>query len=760
VVTDNVNKGSILCGADAASGDANAASGGADAASGDANITSGDANITSGGVLGMAGAELSEALCVGNYYAAVDGLGDAAFAQAAPANWLSLYGYAPQYSGTGGDGSPGDPYLIADINDFLWFAKQVNTGATLASSPGMYYHVKLVTDIDLSGYPAFEGIGTDSYPRQEFRGVFDGDGHTIHVKLDGSTTGGQALGGNMAIFRRCSGATIMNLNVTGSVTGRSVAGVALVFDGGALENVHNYADITGTGGTAAGVINGSSPALMRNVTNHGAILGDSAAGLAMTIVGGTLIEDCANFGPVTGRMLAAGIVGSMLAGAKSADGNPSMIIRNTRNEGAVTSLAPAVLDNTAWYNNADPSTNHTAGGIVGKVDNVIVELNNVTNNGAVQGSGNNVGGILGTSTFGDYQDTDFRIINSTNNGDVVSTYNGDTDWYLSHINVGGIVGNTSGTFDPSSQWDPYGTPGHTQKAQVTGSTNNGNVVGPAGANVGAIVGLISASPVLENNFTTTPIDSGGRNPVGGTYYDPTTHEVVDGRIVERQPETPVPPPEPPPTPPVTPPVTPVEELPDEPDDGNEPGDPAAPDDPEPVNPGGTPDPGANQGDNGSGDTGSATAPTSNSPPPTQPAPTAPSGAPPTGSGVTPPTGSPWQPAEIPDASDAPLAAMPRYDSARTAPPDIQLEPEQKEEAADEPQLIASAEDAPEDERRPARTETASQPELGSVAPADITRETTQGSMAAAALGVAACISALGGGAFYFVRKRRPIKAQR
>jgi hypothetical protein len=507
-------------------------------------LITGGTQATKGGVLGKAGATLSEELCAGNWYAVQTGLSDAAFAQTAPANWLSINGWAPQYSGTGGDGSVANPYQIANVFDFLWFAKQVNSGSEPLSSPGMNYNVILVADIDLSGYPAFEGIGTDSYPRQEYHGIFDGNGHTITVAFDGFTTAGQAFGGNMAIFRRCVGATIKNLTVRGSVVGRSVAGVALQFDGGMMENVHNYADVTGTGGSASGILNGSGPELLRNVTNHGTIYGDNAAGIAMTALVSVLIEDCVNYGNVTGRLLAAGVVGSIGAGAKSTDGKASLIIRNTRNEGTVTSLATAVLDNVAWYNNADPSTNHTAGGIVGKVDNAIIELNNVTNNGTVQGSGNNVGGILGTSTFGDYQDTDFRIINSTNNGTVQSTYNGDDPWYLSHINVGGIVGNTSGTFDPSNPSNPYGTPGHTQKGTVTGSTNNGNVIGPDGTNVGSIAGLVSGNPDTVNiggNYSTVKVDPAGRNPADGTYYDPTTQEVVDGKIVDRYPAGPNPP---------------------------------------------------------------------------------------------------------------------------------------------------------------------------------------------------------------------------
>lgn len=502
------------------------------------------AGATVGGVLAASENALTEANCADNYYADVEGLSDAAYGIAAPADWLSINGYAPQYSGTGGDGSAENPYLIANVNDFLWFTSQVNTGTEANSSPGKDYCVKLVADIDLSDYPDYEGIGTTTYPGQTYYGTFDGDGHTITLALDGTTTGGQALGGNMALFRSVSG-TIKNLNIEGSVKGTNVAGVALSF-GGTMENVNNYADITNvhdttncansTPGNAAGIVSSLYQSTLINVNNYGDVTGHNASGIACTFVTGGTIDQCANYGNVTACLLAAGIVGSVDAGALSTDDEPSFTISNTVNNGTITSNSATVLDNTAWYGNIDPSSNHSAGGIVGKVGDAIVQIVNCTNNGLVQNTGNNAGGILGSSSFGRYQDTDFRIINSTNNGDVVSNYDGDDPWYLSHISVGGIVGNTGGEFDPSSNQNPWGTPGWTQEGVITGSTNNGNIIAADGTNKGAIGGLVTGeSPAvsIDNNYSSVEVDSGGWGPSDGTYFDSAEYEVVDGALVPR-----------------------------------------------------------------------------------------------------------------------------------------------------------------------------------------------------------------------------------
>ena len=78
---------------------------------------------------------------------------------------LYFSGLPAQAQYGGGSGEPNDPYLI-------YTAEQMNA---IGANPNDWdKHFKLMADIDLSAYTgtAFNIIGS-------FRGVFDGNGHTI-----------------------------------------------------------------------------------------------------------------------------------------------------------------------------------------------------------------------------------------------------------------------------------------------------------------------------------------------------------------------------------------------------------------------------------------------------------------------------------------------------------------------------------------------------------------------------------------------------
>ena len=95
-----------------------------------------------------------------------------------------------------------DPYIIANGDELAFFAQQVNAGVTYE---GVYF--KLSYDISLGNYE-FGTIGTDS---SYFKGVFDGNGHTISGLTINSDQ--QYVG----LFSQTSG-TIKNLGVYGTVT--------------------------------------------------------------------------------------------------------------------------------------------------------------------------------------------------------------------------------------------------------------------------------------------------------------------------------------------------------------------------------------------------------------------------------------------------------------------------------------------------------------------------------------------------------------
>ena len=112
-----------------------------------------------------------------------------AFAPTASAEWILPYG----------SGTKNDPYLV-DVDVWRYLRDNVQEGVTYK---GKYF--KLTKDIYVDRYLM---LGDGAHP---FRGIFDGNGYTIHLDID-------AHGDyNLAPFRYIRGATIMNLRVDGFI---------------------------------------------------------------------------------------------------------------------------------------------------------------------------------------------------------------------------------------------------------------------------------------------------------------------------------------------------------------------------------------------------------------------------------------------------------------------------------------------------------------------------------------------------------------
>ena len=103
-----------------------------------------------------------------------------------------------------GSGTSSDPYLIGSKADWDQFRNKLSANSN--KFEGEY--LKLTADID---------IGGDITPTSsDFRGTFDGNGHTLKVNCSGT---GQFI----ALFRGTYGATIKNLRVVGSITNQATS---------------------------------------------------------------------------------------------------------------------------------------------------------------------------------------------------------------------------------------------------------------------------------------------------------------------------------------------------------------------------------------------------------------------------------------------------------------------------------------------------------------------------------------------------------
>lgn len=263
-----------------------------------------------------------------------------------------------------GDGSTGNPYEISTAAELAWFRAYVNEG-NLSVCP------KLTDDIDLKDFchaadasnnieKSWEPIGSyDSYPNKAYKGVFDGNGHTIsnlYIKVQREGVGffGCARGGSIknitfdnaqventgndynysmtGIVVGAGFATLQNLKTLNNCSvksgAKSLGGIA----GNArnCSNLENNATVIGVYevGGIVGVVDGK--ATLSSCVNNGMVTGNRS-GRCGGIVGSLYkytIEDCANYGNVTGTKEIGGIVGY-------AYGNST--IKRTLSSGDITS---------------------------------------------------------------------------------------------------------------------------------------------------------------------------------------------------------------------------------------------------------------------------------------------------------------------------------------------------------------------------------------------------------------------------------------
>lgn len=256
--------------------------------------------------------------------------------------------YIPQSTGrilmrmTGG-GTDTSPLEITTAAQLAEVAVLVNAGrleAFLLNDADAAVSLRLMNNIDLSGYASREGwtpIGTNARP---FKSNFDGGGHVaLGLVINRSAEDHQGL------FGYIEAGTVKNLGVAGaSISGRNNVGgvVGTVGSNGTLENSYSTGSIRGgsaVGGVAGSVISGT----VRNCYSTGSVSGGSAvggvagtidsamlkSGVALNIsISGSAVSDIGrvvgtnNTADLLGNMAFGGIPGTWSnPGADSADGD-------------------------------------------------------------------------------------------------------------------------------------------------------------------------------------------------------------------------------------------------------------------------------------------------------------------------------------------------------------------------------------------------------------------------------------------------------
>lgn len=371
----------------------------------------------------------------------------------------------------------------------------------------------------------------NTYP---FSGTFDGNysdltstsGISVNVNIN--VNGGDFVG----LFGYTENATIKNLKVEGSVSGRNSVGAVIGFmNGGSLTNVVNDATINGTGYNVAGLVGtfyrphaSSTNDNLVNLVNNGNVTYNGAKvteleyrddwtedkvlnGIEGSRYGGIVgqmwsgrINGGYNSGNIKARMAAGGIVGAMLS--MNDDSQNDSQINTALNIGNIT-VTSGLL---SYYNFEDKFTQYNisayAGGIAGRLYGASA-ITNVMNTGEV------VASYVGYTTSSDM--TTLQHLE----GEPQDT----SATYLGARGVGGIIGITS--------IEKNGTDFKGGNKKLEYAINTGTIKG--WSSVGGLVGLLAYSDIRYTINGGTVEATGyhfvdGNEKVGGTHiYDEITN---------------------------------------------------------------------------------------------------------------------------------------------------------------------------------------------------------------------------------------------
>ena len=268
-------------------------------------------------------------------------------------------------------------YHIKSGEELLAFAKMVNDDSKTFEGE----KVVLDNDIDISTQE-WTPIGERKTGGIKFKGTFDGQNKTITLKITNCIDYG-------ALFGAIEGATVQNVTVAGTVSGKSVAGVVGQAGAGSkIINCANKASVTGSS-KAAGVVakiegNGvevigcknegsigdeapdgaagiviyaqSANFIVKNCTNSGSISGKGASGIMYNVsdAGTGVVESCVNTGAVKSASDSKAAAGIVAVNSKDNE----LTIKDCRNEGKIEGdLCSAISYNEFSNVSSAPNTN-------------------------------------------------------------------------------------------------------------------------------------------------------------------------------------------------------------------------------------------------------------------------------------------------------------------------------------------------------------------------------------------------------------------
>ena len=191
----------------------------------------------------------------------------------------------------------------------IWEAEQLTELAQAVANGTDYAGVcfRLANDITYNGQP----IGSAGHP---FKGIFDGDGYTLTVNISKTDTGA-------GLFAETDGATIKNLEIKGTVSGKDCVGgvVGHAYGNTLIDNCHVTASVTGTAVNIGGVVGMLFDSTVSNcrvdatVESTGSKVG-YAGGIVGWLHNNSKVVNCVKTGKTSGYKAVGGIVGGASEG--------------------------------------------------------------------------------------------------------------------------------------------------------------------------------------------------------------------------------------------------------------------------------------------------------------------------------------------------------------------------------------------------------------------------------------------------------------
>ncbi|WP_455652549.1 beta strand repeat-containing protein [Phascolarctobacterium sp.] len=329
-------------------------------------------------------------------------------------------------------------------------------------------------------------------------------------------------------------------------TGSNLGGIA-GSNSGTINNARNEAAIEAKASNVGGIV-GSNSAMgtISNSVNSGKITGSNVSNVGGIVgyngsgsVRGGIIDSCTNTKEavinITGGSNIGGIAGRNDFGSNGTSGRDWYSITNSNNYAAVSGkdhIGGIVGHNKDWIEKnqnfgAITGTGNYVGGIVGANSENPAIIENCTNSGVIIGI-NYVGGIAGYNGYdGDYGTA--KITNSHNAESASVTGNSFVGGIVGYnvytdTNGGAIVENSTNSGDVKAtgyttdkngkNWSYIGgIAGYNYKGEITGVSNAGKVTGSNYA-VGGVAGYNSMGDIA-NSYNKGIVDAGSSQYVGG-----------------------------------------------------------------------------------------------------------------------------------------------------------------------------------------------------------------------------------------------------